>query len=348
VIFNQMRFVQSRNLGFDRTNLITFTANGKIAESAETFLAQIKKLPGVVSASYMDCDLTGLHSGTTGVEWDGKNPEQVVDFELLGVGYDLIETLGVDVKEGRSFTRNNASEDSKVIFNEAAIESMGLVDPVGKNIRLWGEEKQIIGVVKNFHFESLYENVKPFFFRLSSKGNRNILARVKAGTEQETLTHLGKIYQEFNPGLPFEYRFLDEDYEKLYVSESRVAVLSQYGAGLAILISCLGLFGLASFTAERRLKEIGIRKVLGSSAWEIVYLLSGHFTRIVFTAILIALPISYFAGKEWLDSFAYKITLEWWYFIGAGLAALLIACITVGTQALKAAQVNPTQCLKEE
>jgi ABC-type antimicrobial peptide transport system permease subunit len=348
VVYNQMRFVQSKNLGFNRDNVISFPAEGKVAESTESFLSQTKMFPGVVNASYMDGDLTALHNGTTGVEWDGKNPDEVIDFEFLSVGHELIRTLDIELKEGRNFSVDNASEDSKVIFNESAIESMGLTDPVGKRIKLWGEEKEIIGVIKDFHFESLYENVKPFFFRLSPRGNRNILVKIKAGMEQETLARLENIYREYNPGVSFEYKFLDEEYQNLYASENRVAILSQYGAGIAILISCLGLFGLASFTAERRLKEIGIRKVLGSSVFDIVYLLSGDFTKIIFASIFIALPLSYFASNEWLGSFAYKIELEWWYFVGSGVTAFLIAWITISTQAFKAARVNPTHCLKEE
>jgi ABC-type antimicrobial peptide transport system permease subunit len=266
---------------------------------------------------------------------------------MLRTGYDLVETLNMELKEGRSFSRNFSAESSNVIFNEAAIESMGLTNPVGQTVRVRGEEKQIIGVVKNFHFESLYENVHPFYFMLSDRAE-NMMVKIKAGTAQETLAQLGDFYQEFNQGVPFEYRFLDEDYQKLYASENRVAVLSRYFAGFAILISCLGLFGLATFTAERRLKEIGIRKILGSSNWGIIYLLSGDFTKMVLISIFIALPFSYFLTAHWLDDFAYRIDLAWWYFAGAGLAALLIAWFTVGLQTVKAARINPTQCLKEE
>lgn len=348
VVYRQMRFVQSKNLGFNRDNIISFPAEGKLAEDPKTFLNEIKKIPGVVNASYMHGDLTGLHSGTTAVDWGGKNPDEVVDFELLAVGHDLIETLGIQLKEGRSFSGYPDAETSKVIFNEAAIQSMGLTDPVGKSIKLWGEEKQIIGVVKNFHFESLYENVKPFFFRLSADGSKNMIIKIKAGTEQQTLAQLGDFYQQYNLGIPFEYKFLDEEYQKLYVSENRMATLSRYFAQMAILISCLGLLGLAVFTAERRIKEIGIRKVLGSSELRIVYLLSSDLTKTVLTAIVIALPASYFVTKHWLSSFAYKIELEWWYFIGAGILALFIAWLTVGTQAIRAARVNPVKCLRNE
>jgi len=346
-VYQQMKFIQNKNLGFSRDNVITFTAEGKITDAPETFLSEIKKIPGVVNASYLDGDLISMHSGTTALDWQGKHTDNTVDFEILRTGYDLVETLGLTLKEGRTFSRDFSDESSKVIFNEAAIESMGLTHPVGQTVKVWGKEKQIIGVVKNFHFESLYENVNPFFFMFSDKA-RNMMVKIKAGTTQETLAQLEEFYQGFNQGVPFDYRFLDEDYQKLYASENRVSVLSRYFAGLAILISCLGLFGLATFMAERRLKEIGIRKILGASDFGIVRLLSGDFTKMVLVAIIIALPISYFIARNWLEGFAYRIDLEWWFFAGTGVLALLIAWFTVGLQTVKAARVNLTECLKDE
>ena len=174
------------------------------------------------------------------------------------------------------------------------------------------------------------------------------MVRIKTGMEKEALERLKVFYQSFNPGFSFDYKFLNKDYQALYSSEERVSVLSRYFAGMAIIISCLGLFGLSTFTAVRRRKEIGIRKVLGSSEFKIIYLLSGDFTKLVFTAILIALPISYFLIKNWLNSFAYRIYLNPWYFLSAGIITLLIAWITVGTQAFKAARINPSQCLRDE
>lgn len=347
IISKQIELVQTKNLGFNRDNVIKFTAEGKAAEAPEAYLSEIKKLDGIIEASYMDGDLVGLHSGTIAVDWEGKAPDKVVDFELLGVGYDLIETLGIELAEGRSFEQEFGSEDSKLIFNETAIENMGIEDPIGKTVSLWGEEKQIVGVVKDFHFETLYEKVKPFFFRLLPKAN-NIVVKIKAGTEQETLARLEEFYQEHNMGIPFEYRFLDEDFQKLYVSEMQVAALSRYFAGLAILISCLGLFGLAAFTAERKTKEIGIRKVLGASEWKIMELLSGDFAKMVLVAIVIALPLSYYLTKNWLDGFAYKIDMEWWFFIGAGVLTMLIALITISFQSVKAALMNPVKSLKSD
>jgi len=238
----------------------------------------------------------------------------------------------------------------KVIFNEAGISAMNMKDPIGKTIGLGGpfNNLEIVGVVKDFHFESLHYKVMPMFFIVAPQFTMQIIARIEAGKETETIGRIQNLYQRFNPDFTFDYRFLDSDYEAQYRSEERVSVLARYFAVIAILISCLGLFGLAAFTAERRLKEIGIRKVLGSSEWGIIYLLSADFSKIVLVAAMIALPVSYFMITQWLNGFAYRIPLQWWYFAGAGVIALFIAWITVGMQAFKASRVNPTDCLKNE
>lgn len=350
MVYKQIEFVQTQHLGYEKDNIILFEKEGQLdeAEKLETFLSEIKHIPGIVDASSSEHDMTGHNGGTYGVEWPGKDPDDRTEFERMAVNYGMIEMLGIAMKEGRTFSKEFGSENTKIIFNEAAIEFMGLTDPVGKVVKLWGEDKEIIGVAKDFHFDSFREEVKPLFFRLAPNNTWNIMVKIAAGREKEALAQLQQLYQEFNPGFALDYQFLDEDYQALYVAEQRVSTLSKYFAGLAILISCLGLFGLAAFTAERRIKEIGIRKILGSSELGIVYLLSSDFTKMVITAIVIALPVSYFIAKIWLENFAFKITLEWWFFIGAGLLALLIAWLSVGFQTIKAARVNPTQCLKDE
>lgn len=224
---------------------------------------------------------------------------------------------------------------------------MGLEEPVGKVVNLWGENKKIVGVVKDFHFQSLHQKVKPMFFRLDPKTAMKVMVKIEAGKERATIEKLQSLYASFNPGYVLDYKFLNEDYQELYAAEQRVATLSRYFAGLAILISCLGLFGLATFTAERRVKEIGIRKVMGASEVSIVYLLSSDFTKLVLVAIVVALPVSYMLLKYWLNNFAYRIDLEVWYFLGAGILSLFIAWLTVASQAFRAAKVNPSQCLKE-
>jgi ABC-type antimicrobial peptide transport system permease subunit len=221
---------------------------------------------------------------------------------------------------------------------------MGLQDPVGKTV----DGREILGVVEDFHLRSLHEKVQPTAIGINRFFPSTIVVNLRAGTTGATLERLNRFYKAYNPGFTFDYKFLDGDYQALYASERRVSVLSQYFAGLAVLISCLGLFGLAAFSAERRRKEIGVRKVFGASEGSIIFLLSGDFTRLVGAAILVALPVSYLVARQWLSGFAYRISLEAWYFVAAGLLALLIAFLTVGSQAFRAARINPVQCLKEE
>jgi ABC-type antimicrobial peptide transport system permease subunit len=346
VVYRQMNYIQSRNLGYNRDHVIYFETENV----SNAFMTEVKGIPGVVNAARFYHDLTGNHGGTSGLSWEGKQKDQKVEFGNLEVGYDLIETLGFQMAEGKPFSEDFGSID-QIIFNEAAIEAMGLKDPIGKTIEIWDFKRQIVGVVKNFNFESLYEEVEPCFLFLVPMVDgipTRIMVKIQQGEEKATLARLEKFFQKNNPGLPFDFRFVDDDYQRMYASEQRVATLSMYFAGMAILISCLGLFGLAAFTAERRLKEIGIRKILGSDSAGIVYLLSGDFTKMVLLAIVVALPTSYFLAKSWLSSFAYKPDLELWYFFAAGFGALVVAWLTVSVQTIKAASVNPTDCLKDE
>lgn len=346
VAYRQIEFVQRQNLGYDKDNVIYFEVEGRVMENPETFLSEIKTIPGIESAASSTHDMVG-HGWGTGLNWEGKETDDYIQVQVMAVNPDFLETLGMEMKEGRFFSRDFGADTTKVIFNEAAIGVMGLVNPIGK--KAMGRE--IIGVVKNFHFESFHVDVKPQLFTLHGKRFAPptlIMARIEGGKEAETLERLNTFYKSYNPGFPLEYTFLDDAYQREYAAEQRVSVLSRYFAGLAILISCLGLFGLAAFTVQRRIKEIGIRKILGASDYGIVRLLTGDFTRIVIAAIAIGLPVSYYAASRWLEDFAYRIDLEWWYFAGAGVAALLIAWFTVGLQTVSAAKVNPAACLKEE
>jgi ABC-type antimicrobial peptide transport system permease subunit len=292
--------------------------------------------------------MVGHNTAISNVKVIGEKDTPGLSFEDVAVNYDLLETLGIQIKEGRSFSRNFKTDNAAVIFNEAAIQALGLENPVGKTVHVEGRDRKIVGVAKDFHFQSLHENIKPLVFRLEPEYSRKIMVKIAAGQEQTVIRKLQEFYKTYNPGFVLDYTFLDEKYQAQYAAEQRVSVLSRYFASLAILISCLGLFGLAAFTAERRRKEIGVRKVLGASNLNIVYLLSSDFTKLVFVAIFLALPVSYLIVKHWLTGFEYRIALEWWYFAGAGLAALVIAWLTVGSQAMKAASVNPVNSLKDE
>lgn len=348
VTYNQIKFVQNKNLGYEKDNIISFAKQGKLEKNFKSFISQLKNTPGVVNASYMYGSLAGgVSSRSGGLSWDGQSLEQKnTKFDYLDVDFGLIETLNIKMEQGRSFSPEFGSDSSAIIFNKAAIKAMGITDPIGKTVNFYGN-RQIIGVVDDFHFESLFEKVKPFFFKIDYESGGNILVRIKSGSEQMAITNIEKLYKEFNEGTPFEYKFLDEDYQVQYALENKVTILSRYFAGIAIMISCLGLFGLAAFMVERRSKEIAIRKTLGCSDLGIISLLSTFFVRIIFVAIAVAFPLGYFIMGDWLESFAYRISIEWWYFALAGVLSFTMAWIAIATQIFIATRINPVKYLKE-
>ncbi len=348
VIYKQIDFIQSKNLGYDKDNIIYFDKEGRVNEGLETFLSLQEDVPGVLNASSMRGNFINSKETTNQISWLNKKPEDLVVFIFQRVNYNLFPTLGIQMAEGRDFSKEFSleAEFSKIIFNETAIKAIGYEDPIGQNVTWGGDELEIIGVAKDFQFESLREKVKPMAFILSPDESDNIMLKLEAGSERQVISKLEGIYKDYNPGYPFNPQFLDGDYQMIYSSERRISVLSRYFAGLAIIISCLGLFGLATFTVERKTKEIGIRKALSASKLSIVFLLSKDFTKIVLIAVAIALPISYILSKGWLDNFVYRIDLKLWYFIAAGSIVLLVAWLTVGIQGVQAAYKNPVECLK--
>ena len=261
---------------------------------------------------------------------------------------DMLETLGIQLQEGRGFSRDFPGDTAKIIFNEAGIRFMGLKNPIGKTVNVWGKDLQIIGVAKDFHFESLHEKIKPLFFLLTPDDTYRFIVKIEAGKEKQVIEALQQLYAQFNPGFSFDYSFLDTDYQALYTAERRVSVLSRYFAGLAILISCLGLFGLAAFTAQRRSKEIGIRKVLGATVSMVVLMLSKDFLKLVLIALIIACPLAWWVLTNWLHGFAYRVPMSFSIFIVAGLLIILITFATISFQSVKAALANPVKSLKSE
>ncbi|OUJ68389.1 ABC transporter permease [Hymenobacter crusticola] len=342
VVHRQMQFVQSKDLGYDKNNVIYFETAGRSAQEPNAFLAEIKRLPGVVNASGMwgFFVIVGPQGVGPQLEWKGRK----IPVNNLGVNYDMVETLGIQMKAGRSFSRQFRSDSTEIIVNETLVKTLGLQDPIGKTLN----RDKVVGVAKDFYYESLHEKVAPFIFRLEPKAAGTVVVKLAPGQDKETIRQLQQFYKAYNAGMTLDYQYLDAEYQAQYASERRVAVLSRYFASLAILISSLGLWGLTAFTAEKRRKEIGVRKVLGASEFSIIYLLSRDLTKLVIVAIALALPISYLLVRHWLDSFEYRIALEFWYFLGAGLLALLVAWLTVGAQAVRAARIDPALCLRDE
>ncbi|MCG8374824.1 MAG: ABC transporter permease, partial [Balneolales bacterium] len=347
IIFRQIQFTQSKNLGYNRVNLITFETEDQVGEQWETVKDQMQKIPGVMSVSRSSHSFLGQQNNTSGLDWEGKDPDTRILFENIGMDYGFIETIGVEIIDGRSFSPEYGADSTKIIFNETAIKVMGLENPVGKTMTLWDEEREIIGVAKDFHFQSFRTEVNPAFFRLVDWSWRAYV-RIESENIQNTLAQIEDLYKSFNSNYPFNYRFMDEQYANLYQSEMRVGALARYFSVIAIFISCLGLFGLSAFTAEQRSKEIGVRKVLGASVQGLVVLLSKDFTKLVFISIAISIPVSWYLMKQWMADYAYSSGIEWWVFIAAGITALVIAWLTVSWQSVKAALANPVNSLKSE
>jgi putative ABC transport system permease protein len=349
-VYNQVQFIQNMNLGYDRENVIYIERDGPLMEKSEAFLSRAKDLPEITNASSIQGAIaqSGDNSNTSGLDWQGRDPEASLVFSIKTVDYDLIETLDIEMAEGRSFSRDFGTEDESLIFNETAIKAMGIENPIGKKINMWGEEKIIVGVTKDFFSSSIHETIQPVIFRYSPQRTSQFVFRIAKGQEAMAIESLKDLYAEFNPGYPFNYSFMDDNYQTLYASEKRVATLSKYFAGLAILISCLGLFGLAMFNAKQRAKEIGVRKVLGASVGKIVLMLSSDFVKLTLAAVLIAFPLSWYAINKWLDGYAYKADLDYSVFIYSFIGIVLITVITVSYQAIKAAIANPVESLRSE
>jgi ABC-type antimicrobial peptide transport system permease subunit len=349
-VYNQMQFIQNMNLGYDRKNVLYIERDGPLMEKSQAFLERAKNLPAISNASSIQGAIaqTGDNSNTSGIDWKGRNSDDDLVYAIKTVDYNLIETLDIKMAEGRSFSSNFGAENESLIFNETAIKAMGIDKPIGKKVTMWGEEKTIVGVTKDFFANSIHEKIRPTIFRYAPERTSQFVFKIAAGKEKQTIEKLKTLYAEFNPGYPFNYTFMDDNYQKLYIAEQRVATLSKYFAGLAILISCLGLFGLAMFNAKQRAKEVSIRKVLGASVGKVVIMLSKDFVKLAVIAVFVAFPISWYALTQWLDNYAYKADLSTMTFVLSFAGIIVITLLTVSYQAIKAALANPVESLKSE
>ncbi len=348
-VYAQIDYIRSKNLGMDRENLMYLTLEGGVEEQYDVFKQQLLQQPGIVGVTTSSQNPLSVGSSTSDPEWDGKDPESELLFHIINANYDFIETMKMELAAGRVFSKDFATDSVNYIINEQTARAMGKDHPVGERLAFWGQEGQIIGVVKDFHINSLYQAIEPTIIRLDPEDTWMLFVRVEAGKTQDALAGLETLYTTFNPDYPFTYRFLDENYERMYRSEIVIGSLANFFAILAVFIACLGLFGLASYTAEQRAKEIGIRKVLGATVPNLVALLSRDFITLVLIAFVLAAPVAYFALETWfLNDFAYRIEISWPIFLVAGLAALVIAWLTVSYQSIKASLANPVTALRTE
>lgn len=365
VVARQTRFMQEGKIGYDKENLFYFSVEGELAkyEKYVAFKNAVEKMPGIRmvdrsseaphSMAFLVDEDDGMRetaNNNTAINWEGREKGKAVGFKPTSVGFDFVQLMNLEVVEGRNFSRDHPTDSADAfIVNEAAVKEMGIKDPIGKWVSAWSKKGHIIGILKDYNTNSLHERIRPIIVDVKEYEQFGvILVRTEAGKTQQALSSAEKIYKSLNPNYPFDFRFVDEEYNKMYRSEQVIARLSEVFSVLAILISCLGLLGLVMFTAEQRVKEIGIRKVLGATVINIVGLLSKDFLKLVAFSFLVAAPIAGYVMYRWLQGFAYQIELSWWIFVLAGVATLLVALVTISVQALQSAAVSPVQSLKAE
>jgi ABC-type antimicrobial peptide transport system permease subunit len=349
VISKQVNYVQSIKLGYDRENLIYVPLEGALPSKYIFFKEQLLAKPGIQTVSRITQSPTSISNGTGGVEWEGKDPSSMLQFTQVAVGYDFASTMRVEMLQGRDFSNTFVSDSVGYIVNETALKLFNYKDPVGMPLTFWQNKGTIVGVIKDFHFNSLHHAINPLVIRLGEDMNYGwALIRTEPGKTKEALASLEKLCMTLNPQFPFTYQFSDEEYEKMYQSEQIVSKLSNGFAFLAVFISCLGLLGLTMFTAEQRTKEIGIRKILGASMVSLFNLLSREIFLMVAIALLIASPLGWYVMDSWLSDYAYRTDIAWWIFLIAGSLAILIALVTVSFQTIKALLINPANSLRSE
>ncbi|MFY0592184.1 ABC transporter permease [Roseivirga sp.] len=348
ILNNQIEFIREVDLGYNRDNLIHFTFSG--TSKRKPFLDELNKLPNIVSTtSLYGGSIAKLNGAGGGFSWGNPVEDEEIDFRRPQVSYDFFETLKIPLVEGRTFSRSFQNEENTLIINQAAADLIGIKDIVGKTIMDGSKEKQVIGIVENFKIQSLYEPLQPAIVRFIGKGNGNhLMVKITNENQPETIKAIEALYNKFGPEYPFNPRFVNDQYDQVYNAESKISILSAYFTIVAILIACLGLFGLATYNTERRIKEVGIRKVLGSSTLGLVRLLSADFIMLVTIALVVALPVSYFAANNWLDNFAIHYEPGLALFAIVISATLILSITTVGLKTLKTANANPVDSLRTE
>jgi len=349
IVYRQLNFIKSMNLGFDKSNLLYLPMAGEMWNKQQALKAELKQNP-LTSNYAITSDLpVDLASGTVNVHWEGKDPKSQVVFPTLMVDEGFFNVFQMKILSGRVFSPEFKSDSTNFIVNEKAVQVMGMKvsNAVGKSLSLWDNKGTIIGVVKNFNYKPIQQPIEPMILALNRWGGTAVI-RTQPGKTEATIKALGKISADLNPGYPFSYGFLDQDLANQYKGEQRMGSLFNVFAVLAIFISCMGLYGLSAFMAEQRTKEIGVRKVLGASVFKVVYLLSTGFTKLILIAVVIAVPLAWFAINSWLKSFAFRVNADWMVFLIASLAALAIAWLTVSYESIKAAIANPVKSLRNE
>jgi hypothetical protein len=345
-VYLQLDYVRTINLGMQRAGLLYLRQEGALRDRYDVIAQELLRSPGIASVTTSGQNPLQVGNNTLGVQWPGKTDEKRL-FSIINTNYDFVRTMGMELAAGRDFTREFQSDRRTYLVNEEAAKLMG-GNVVGMTINVYGWEGEIVGVVKDFSMNSLYAGIEPTIIRFHPEWAGLMFVRTRAGETSEAIASLKALCEKINPAYPFEYTFVDDDFERMYRSESVLGQLANIFAVVAIFISCLGLFGLTAFIVEQRTKEVGIRKVLGASVSSITTLLSANFIKLVLIGSIIAIPVAIYFMNSWLNGFAQHITISWWIFALAVSTVLVIALCTVGFQSMKAAMMNPVETLKTE
>ncbi len=350
IIYQQIQHVKNRSLGYSKDNLVYLNLQGDQADHFTPVYNDLMRSGLVENAALSDNTVLGIGSNNDNYSWDGKDASKNPLISWQNVSPQFISTMGLKLAAGHDFNNDQKIDSANVIINEAFAKQMGKEGRIGGILREGGTKPlQVIGILKDYLYNDMYGTAAPLVLYNHPSGTGILTIRFKPGVNiQDALTKAGAIFKADYPGYPFEYQFIDSDFEQLFKTETLTGTLAGVFASLAIFISCLGLFGLAAYTAERRIKEIGIRKVLGASVSGLAGLLSKDFLKLVIISCLLAFPVALWGINKWLQSYQYRATINWWVFILAGATALLIALATVSFQAIKAALMNPVKSLRSE
>ena len=350
MVTQQIRYAQNRDAGYNRDQIVYVWIAGDLDKNFQSFKNGLLRSGITSSVTRTASPLSFGFSDTWGIEWQGKDPNAKIDFDRYSEDEGLVKTAGLKIIRGRDMDLTNYPTDSSaMLLNESAAKAMALKNPLGQLVRDGEDEYHIIGVVKDFLLGSPYEHAKPMIIE-GAKSYFNVV-HIKLDAKKstaESLIVIERLFKSANPEYPFEYHFIDEEYAAKFDDTQRTATLTGLFAGLTIFISCLGLFGLAAYMAENRVKEIGVRKVLGASVFNITALLSKEFLALVVISIIIASPIAWYAMHLWLQGYSYRINVQWWVFVMAGMLSIIVSLITVSFQAIKSAIANPVKSLRSE
>ena len=346
VIYRQLQEIKLKDLGFDKNNILYFTLRD--FSNYNAFKGALLKYPDIENITATSRVPVTLTNSSWGYSWEGKDPGTDILFQEIWVDFNYTETFRMKMADGRSFSQQFISDTLNFIINEEAVKRMGIVDPVGKIIYYNEKQGQIIGVVKDFNIHHLSRAIDPVILSIEPEFFSEVVVRIKPGNNDNTIKEIEKVWNDYYTGEPFEYQFLDEELNNVYRPEQQMGIIFSLFSLLAIFISCLGLFGMASFMAEQRTKEIGIRKTYGSSVLNVFMLMNGRFLKWILLSNLIAWPLAWYSMHEWLKNYEYRTTISWWIFPAAAAASVIIAFITVTYQSLRAAGINPSETLHHE